>query len=486
MSQYWNILTNALGNTVSLNKKIDLKTIILTILKEKEEVRLQDIAQASGLSAQLSKNRRAIQRALKNLITSEIIEPRGQARARVYQLKNNLNLILKENPSPYLIHPTNPNEYFKDIPLSEKSIQLLDYLSQSIQARHPVGYNQEFLLVYEPNKSAYLNDTVREELLAIGCAGNVMRPVGTYARAILNRLLIDLSWNSSRLEGNTYSLFETKRLIELGENALGKSALEAQMILNHKRAIEYIVESEEDKKISSHEICNIHALLSENLLPSTSASGRLRTISVGVSGTTYMPLKNLQVLKMCFEIFIEKLNLIEDPFEQSFFSLVHLSYLQAFEDVNKRTSRLVANIPFIKNNLNPLSFTDVNQQDYVLALLGVYEKNDLSLFQDLYAWAYKKSAKRYSGVQQAAGELNLLKLHYHSVIHDIIRKIILEETAGQQILQKIRYLLSTFNLPKEDSAELFKLIEIELVNLHEGNIAQFKLQLSEFQKWRDL
>ena len=124
---------------MSLNKKIDLKTIILTILKEKEEVRLQDIAQASGLSAQLSKNRRAIQRALKNLITSEIIEPRGQARARVYQLKNNLNLILKENPSPYLIHPTNPNEYFKDIPLSEKSIQLLDYLSQSIQARHPVG-----------------------------------------------------------------------------------------------------------------------------------------------------------------------------------------------------------------------------------------------------------------------------------------------------------------------------------------------------------
>lgn len=78
------------------------------------------------------------------------------------------------------------------------------------------------------------------------------------------------------------------------------------------------------------------------------------------------------------------MNLIEDPFEQSFFSLVHLSYLQAFEDVNKRTARMVANIPLIKCNLKPLSFTDVNQEDYVMSLLGVYEKNNINILHDLY------------------------------------------------------------------------------------------------------
>ena len=215
---------------------------------------------------------------------------------------------------------------------------------------------------------------------------NIARPAGTYARNILNRLLIDLSWNSSRLEGNTYSLLETKRLIELGENAAGKDAAEAQMILNHKDAIEYILESANETNISAHEICSIHALLSSNLLGDPGASGRVREIAVGISGTTYLPLENPHVLKECFHSYIEKMNRIKNPFEQSFFSLVQLSYLQAFEDVNKRTARLVANIPFIKNNFKPLSFIDVNQNDYVMSLLGIYEKNDVSLLRDLYVW----------------------------------------------------------------------------------------------------
>ena len=116
------------------------------------------------------------------------------------------------------------------------------------------------------------------------------------------------------------------------------------MILNHKGAIEYIIESAAEKKITSHEVFSIHALLSENLLGDSSASGRIRQIAVGVGGTNYMPLENPHVLKECFQVFIEKLNLIEDPFEQSFFGLVQLSYMQAFEDVNKRTARLIANL----------------------------------------------------------------------------------------------------------------------------------------------
>ena len=119
---------------------------------------------------------------------------------------------------------------------------------------------------------------------------------------------------------------------------------------------------------------------------------------------------NPHVLKECFDVFVEKTNRIQDPFEQAFFSLVHLSYMQAFEDVNKRTARLVANIPLIQKNLKPLSFTDVPQEAYVKALLGIYEKTEVSLFRDLFIWAYQRSCQQYSAIQQSMGEPNLLKL----------------------------------------------------------------------------
>ena len=192
------------------------------------------------------------------------------------------------------------------------------------------------------------------------------------------------------------------------------------------------------------------------------------------------------MLNECFQVFIEKLNLIEDPFEQSFFSLAHLSYMQAFEDVNKRTARLVTNIPLIKKNLNPLSFTDVDQETYVKALLGIYEKTDVSLLRDLYMWAYERSSRRYSAIQQTMGEPNLLKLKYRATIHDIIRSVILERIAGPQVVSRVRNLIEAQNLPEADASEVFRIIETEFLNLHGGNIARFRVRPSEFQAWQSL
>lgn len=459
-------------------KKADLEALVLGLLKEKKEISVPDVAQAAGMSKSDEGDRKAIRRVLTTLVERGVLEARGAARARVYAA---LTTAAAEAPKPQ-----EGSKPFKDIPLSQESERLLKYVSQSLQARAPVGYNQDFLRAYEPNQSFYLTAAQRAELLKTGTAESAARPAGTYARNILNRLLIDLSWNSSRLEGNTYSLLETKRLIELGESASGKDASEAQMILNHKGAIEYIIESAAEEKISSHEVCSIHALLSENLLGDPSASGRVRQIAVGIGGTNYMPLENPHILKECFQIFIEKLNLIEDPFEQSFFALVQLSYMQAFEDVNKRTARLVANISLIKKNLRPLSFMDVENEAYVKSLLGVYEKNDVSLFRDLYLWAYTRSAQRYSAIQQAMGEPNLLKLKYRAEIQEIIRAVILEKVAGPQVVHRVQSLVEAKKLPETDAAELFKLIETEIVSLHDGNIARFKIRPSEFQAWKSL
>lgn len=463
-------------------KTAELENVILGLLIGEPEVSIRSIAAAAGLSKDNDTVRKAIRRALVALEEKKLIIPKGSSRSRVYVLSEEKRIEENETVETGI----EGHGSFKGIELSADSRSLLEYVSQDIKEREPVGYNQDFLRSYQPNETFYLAAEKRQELLATGRVEAIERPAGTYARNILNRLLIDLSWNSSRLEGNTYSLLETKRLIELGEAAVGKDATEAQMILNHKAAIEYIVESADESSIPSQGIRSIHALLSENLLGDPAAPGRLRSLIVGIAGSTYLPVENPQILRECFDLFVEKLNAIEDPFEQSIFSIIHLSYMQAFEDVNKRTARLAANIPLIKANLKPLSFTDVDQAAYVSALLGVYEKNDVSLIRDLYLWAYNRSSQRYTAVQQSLGEPNLLKLKFREPIQEIVRSIIHEKVAGQQVVQKIRDVIEAQNIPDEDRDALLNLIETEIISLHDGNVARYRVRPSEFQEWKDL
>ena len=452
-----------------------LEAAILRLLSEAPEISVRSIADVAGLSGKYDANRKAIRRALNSLEEQDLIVPAGAGRSRVYVLKKAAATVESVDNEPY-----------KGIEISTESQSLLQYISKDINEREPIGYNQDFLRSYKPNKTYYLTAQQRGHLNKAGQIEAVVRPAGTYAKNILNRLLIDLSWNSSRLEGNTYSLLETKRLIELGETANGKDLAEAQMILNHKAAIEYIVESAEENRITSQEICSVHALLSDNLLGDPSASGRLRTIIVGIAGTTYIPLENPHLIRECLDLFIEKVNEINDPFKQSLFSIVHLSYLQAFEDVNKRTGRLVANIPLIRKNLKPLSFTDVKQTAYVTALLGVYERNDISLVRDLYVWAYTRSSQKYTAIQQSMGEPNVLKLKYRTAVNEIVRSIILEQIPGSHIVQIIKESINSKIHDETDRAALFNLVETEFLNLHEGNIARFKVLPSEFQTWGKL
>jgi Fic family protein len=198
-----------------------------------------------------------------------------------------------------------------------------------------VGYNRAFLDAYTPNETYYLPEETRKHLTEAGRVYQDKLPAGTYAREIHNRLLIDLSWNSSRLEGNTYSLLETERLLELGAAADGKETRESQMILNHKAAIELLLEDSVDIAFNRYTICNLHALLSDHLLADQGACGRLRTKPVGVTGTLFHPLGVPQMIEECFDVLLEKAESITDPFEQAFFVMVQLPYLQPFVDVNK-------------------------------------------------------------------------------------------------------------------------------------------------------
>ena len=190
---------------------------------------------------------------------------------------------------------------------------------------------------------------------------------GAYAKKIYHRLLIDLSYNSSRLEGNTYSLLDTERLIFEGAARADKLDEEKIMILNHKEAIRHLVDGAPKIQIDFNEICTLHYLLSDGLI-TPPHSGNIRDSGVRIGGSTYIPLENKIEIERLLYLICEKAQIIQDPFECSLFLLTHIAYLQPFIDVNKRTSRLSANIPLITHNLVPLSFNDVEKEDYNTAI----------------------------------------------------------------------------------------------------------------------
>ena len=310
---------------------------------------------------------------------------------------------------------------------------------------------------------------------------------GAQARKIHQRLLIDLSWNSSRLEGNTYSLLETAQLLEKGESATGKDALETQMILNHKAAIDLLLDEAEQVGFNRYTILNLHALLAENLLPDPDpdpgAGGRLRTACVQIGGSSYHPLEVPQRIDDCFRQVLDKVAAIPDPFEQAFFALVHFPYLQPFLDVNKRVSRLAANLPLIRNNLCPLSFVDVPTQAYVDGLLGIYERNRTELLRDVFRWACERSCARYSVVRQSLGEPDPFRQRHRALIAQTIRETIQARMNKPSAVVHIRQQAAE-GLQEAERERFIEIVETDLLDLHEGNIARAQVSPREFEAWQ--
>lgn len=414
--------------------------------------------------------RRTLQRWLEKLAMDGTIDVSGKARATIYKLA-----LAEAKPE----NSVTADETL--IPLSLPGIYVRTRVTAPIQGRALVGYNRTFLESYRPNIDSYLSQDELAKLAAIGTA-QPDQPAGTYAQQILNRLLTDLSWNSSRLEGNTYSLLDTERLIEQGETDDSKSAKEAQMILNHKDAIEFIVQAAAEIDFNRYTILNLHAMLANNLLADPQAPGRLRSMAVGITGSAFTPLGNPQLISELFDLILEKASQIENPFEQSFFTMVHLPYLQPFDDVNKRVSRISANIPFVKRNRSPLSFIDVPEDLYSQGMLGVYELNDFSLLKDVFLWTYERSAARYAVIRQSLGEPDTFKLKYRSPIRELISGIIIQSLDSKEASKLIKR--NAQRLPEVDQAQFVEAVETEILALHEGNFARYRVSPKEFEQWK--
>jgi len=451
-----------MAERLNINQQLEIIKNVLAQAAKKLSIR--QIQAAAGLDIPI----RTLQRRLQELVDQQLVIAFGHTRSKLYQLANHV--------------PVQPaNEV--TIPLSRESGKILEQVSRPIQQRIPVGYNAIFLQSYRPNTDSYLSAEHITKLEELGKAVMPGQPAGTYAKAILHRLLIDLSFNSSRLEGNTYSLLDTERLIAYGQEAGGKSATEAQMILNHKAAIEFIVEDAEAIGFNRYTLLNLHALLSDNLLEDPAASGRLRYIPVAIGKSVYTPPGIPQQIEEWFELLLAKTNLIQNPFEQAFFVMVHLPYLQPFDDVNKRVSRLAVNIPFNRENLVPLSFIDVPGELYIKGMLGVYEFNKIDLLRDVFLWAYERSASRYKVVQQSLGEPDPFRLRYRDQIKNLVTTIVTDGITFDKAISAIR--VKAGELPQADQSSFAEAVESELLSLHEGNIARYRLRPSVFSQWKN-
>ena len=264
------------------------------------------------------------------------------------------------------------------IPLSAEVIEIQVYVEQPFQARQSVGYNAEFLAAYQPNRTFYLDKSTRSRLQELGRFQDEIQPAGTYAGKLYHRLLIDLTWNSSRLEGNTYSLLETGRLLHTGQSAEGKDARETQMILNHKTAIDLLEEASDEVAFNRYTICNLHALLADNLLPDISACGRLR---------------------------------------------------------------------------------------------------------DLFVWAYERSCGRYSTVRQLLGEPDPFHMRYRKLMVKSVSEVVRSRLDKGQAAARIKA-FSLGWVPVADQPRFIEVVETELLSLHEGNIARYRLRPLEFHDWQ--
>ncbi len=423
---------------------------------------------------------RTLRRWLSKLVEQGLIEASGERKGRRYRyvLQDSQDSLIHEDPAEYNANASPSN---KPSVFSTQSQQVINKVRAPLYERRPCTYRYEWLESYQPNTSFYLAVEERNQLHEIGQRLNVGMPAGTYAKQIFNRLLIDLSYHSSRLEGNTYSLAETEKLLLQGMSADDKIDADKVMILNHKDAINFLVDGINRIEISEQNVRTMHYLLAEGLVP-TGAAGIIRSDGVRITSSTYIPMEGKPRLELQFQLIINKAAAINDPFEQSFFLLIHIAYLQAFIDVNKRTARLSANIPLVRNNLSPLSFIDLDKDDYASAMIACYELNNERPMAELFIRSYLRSCEHYSVVVDAMG-IDTLRVRYRGQRRVLISEIVSCLLVGSAI-QKRMDAFSKVEIPAEHKEKFTADVHQDLENLEPFNIAGMGISKEELLAWK--
>ena len=422
---------------------------------------------------------RTLRNWLRDLVEEGVVESQGERKGRRYRARDRLiapatGAITVGTQSPTVAVP----------PLfSAESQAVIKRVEAPLYTRTPATYREDWLQSYVPNESAYLTPPRRVELEGLGKRAPIYGRAGTYIQKIYHRLLIDFTFNSCRLEGNTYTLIDTERLLLQGAAAPGKPNAERIMILNHKEAIDYLARHIDTLQADEATIRTLHYLLADSLV-APGAAGQIREDSIRVSGTTYAPIDGRERLTRLLLSLLEKARAILDPFEQSFFLLVHISYLQAFVDVNKRTARLASIIPLIRGDYVPLSFVEVDPDSYLKATIAVYELNEVGPLADLYAWSYRRSCQRYDTTVQVVGFDEIAALYRRSrraLVADLVRAKVPPDEVDNWITAHL-----PANVEPQHREKFVSDVLAELEHLDASRIGGLEITRQELEAWQEL
>ncbi|HDR16430.1 MAG TPA: hypothetical protein ENN79_13295 [Desulfobacteraceae bacterium] len=255
---------------------------------------------------------------------------------------------------------------------------------------------------------------------------------------------------------------------------MGKRTISGWKLLNHKEAIQYVVENLAAITVSSQDLFNIHALLADGLMIDPAMAGRLRRMPVGINHSSFRPLTDQFEIEEEFKILIAKAATIIDPFEQSFFLLAYIPYLQAFEDINKRTSRIASNIPLLKTDLAPMSYLTMDDRAYIDGLMGIYELNNVSLLREVYIDAYLTSAENYKTLSAEIETPEKAALVYRDFVRKAVRRSVIEWKGLRPDF--IMAMAIEAGVPEVDREAVINYIGKEFCGLHEGNVIRYRLR----------
>jgi hypothetical protein len=309
-----------------------------------------------------------IKRILNQLLSEKLIITKGKGKGTKYVI----------SPAYELLHSVNVESYFEK---EQDERPIIDSFNLSLI--DAVLRNAD---LFKEAEQAHL------KALQAKFKANIASLSPTEYNKEMERLAIDLSWKSSQIEGNTYTLLETERLLREKETAEGKPKDDAIMLLNHKEALNFIIAHPDYVvPLTVRGIEDIHSILIKDL----GVDRNIRQRRVGISGTNYKPLDNEHQIREALFDMCELINAKEDIFEKSLLALVLLSYIQAFVDGNKRTARIVSNAILIAHGYCPISFRTVDSIEYKKAMLIFYEQNNISAFKEIFIEQYEFAVNTY-------------------------------------------------------------------------------------------
>jgi Fic family protein len=339
------------------------KKQIINILLEKPKTGIVEIIQQLPGHPPVS----TVNRDLKSLVDSHLLLKTGQSRSTVYEVA----------PAYRLVYGSIGDSYFDKDPDERKGKKRLD---------PEIFSHLEKVEIFTGDERAQL-DSLQQTF-----EERVRTLPEEIVRKERNRLSIELSWKSSQIEGNTYSLLETEVLLSENIPAEGKQKEEATMLLNHKKAMDYIYEHRvELTPIRTRAIEDIHSLLIADL----GVSKNIRKRIVGITGTSYTPPDNEYQIREHLDRACEVINLRSSVFEKALLAVLFISYIQPFEDGNKRTGRITGNGILIDNGYCPLSYRSVKPVDYKKAMILFYEQNNLAAYKKLFIEQFAFAVNNY-------------------------------------------------------------------------------------------